>query len=201
MIEKGLFVTIDGPNGVGKTSICNGVADRLTCKGLKIFRTQEPTNSSLGKFIRQAERDYNGRTLACLVAADRYFHLDHKIGQELQKGKIVLCARYVESSLVLQRFDKLKLEFIWQLNSQITIPDLSIILTAPPKILKERLSKRDIYSRFEEVMSRTLELQYYRDAVNFLSGKGFNFVIIENSNTPLDSNINRITKQILNLIQ
>ena len=199
MIKKGLFVTFDGPNGVGKTSVFNGVADQLHLNRFKIVQTKEPTNSSLGRFILQAEESYSGRTLASLVAADRYFHLDNEVLPALRGGKIVLSDRYIESSLVLQRLDDVEAEFVWALNSPVYVPDLSVILTAPPKILEKRLAQRVSLGRFERTTSRAKELQYYLEAVKFLSQHGFNILFLDNGNTPLQKNVNQVTGRIIEL--
>lgn len=198
MIKKGLFVTFDGPNGVGKT-IFNGVADQLHQNGFEIVPTKEPTNSSLGRFILQAEESYSGRTLASLVAADRYFHLDNEVLPALRDGKIVLSDRYIESSLVLQRLDDVEVEFVWTLNSQVYVPDLSVILTASPKTLKKRLAQRVSLGRFERTRSRAKELQYYLEAVKFLSQHGFNILLLDNENVPLQENVNNVIKRIIEI--
>jgi dTMP kinase len=192
-----MFVTFEGPNGVGKSSLLNGVANRLIQMGFNVFPTKEPTSSPLGQFVRVAEEIYQGRTLACLVAADRYFHLESEILPALQAGKIVLSDRYVESSLVLQRFDGLDLEFIWSLNSQIYIPDLSVILTASVEILEQRLSQRSSFGRFERTKSRAEELNYYLEAAEFLSKRRFNILILDNGATPLDENIEKVIRKLL----
>lgn len=199
MIKKGLFVTFDGPNGVGKTSVFNGVADQLHQNGFEIVQTKEPTNSSLGRFILQAEESYSGRTLASLVAADRYFHLDSEVLPALRDGKIVLSDRYIESSLVLQRLDDVEVEFVWTLNSQVYVPDLSVILTASPKILKKRLAQRVSLGRFERTRFRAKELQYYLETVKFLSQHGFNILLLDNENVPLQENVNKVTKRIIEI--
>jgi len=197
--QKGIFITFEGPNGVGKSSLLNGVANQLTRLGIDVFRTREPTLSPLGQFVRNSEENFQGRTLACLVAADRYFHLENEILPALREGKIVLSDRYVESSLVLQRLDGLDLEFIWSLNSQIYIPDLSVILTAPVEILEQRLSQRSLFGRFERTKSRADELKYYLEAAKFLSKHGFNILLLDNGNIPLDQNIERVVREILKL--
>ncbi len=196
---KGLFVTFDGPNGVGKSSILRGVANQLMQIGFNIFETKEPTLSPLGQFVRNAEEVYKGRTLACLVAADRYFHIDHEILPALSEGKVVLSDRYIESSLVLQRLDDVEITFIWSLNSQIYVPDMSIILTARPEILDQRLVQRTQYSRFEKSKSRAEELKFYQEAAKFLSQRGFNVLFLENDVTPLARNVEQIVQKILTL--
>jgi len=76
---KGIFVTFEGPNGIGKSSLLDGVANQLAKFDVDILRTKEPTLSPLGQFVRTAEENYQGRILACLVAADRYFHLEKEV--------------------------------------------------------------------------------------------------------------------------
>lgn len=196
---KGIFVSFEGPNGVGKSSLLDGAANQLTHLNFDIHKTKEPTLSSLGEFVRTAEENYQGRILACLVVADRYFHLENEVLPALQSGKIVLSDRYIESSLVLQRLDGLDIEFIWSLNSQICIPDLSIVLTAPVEILEQRLSQRSSFGRFERTKSRTEELNYYLEAAEFLSKQGFNILLLDNGATPLDENVKKVVQKILTI--
>lgn len=92
--------------------------------------------------------DYYGLTLACLVAADRYQHLGHEIRPALAAGSIVVCDRYVASSLVLQRLDGVAPDFLWQLNAQADKPDLTVILLGDPACVRERAEQRGLYSRF-----------------------------------------------------
>ena len=197
--REGFFVSFEGPNGVGKSSLLDGVANQLVRLNFDILKTKEPTLSPLGQFVRAAEENYQGRILAYLVAADRYFHLENEVLPALQEGKIVLSDRYVESSLVLQRLDGLNIEFIWSLNSQICVPDLSVILTAPVEILEQRLFQRSWFSRFERTKSRREELDYYIEAADFLSRYGFNIFLLDNGATPIDRNIAKVVRKILTL--
>lgn len=197
--RQGIFVSFEGPNGVGKSSLLESVANQLTQLSFDILQTKEPTLSLLGQFVRVAEENYRGRILACLVAVDRYFHLEDEVLPALQTGKIVLSDRYIESSLVLQRLDGLDIEFIWSLNSQICIPDLSVILTAPVEILEQRLSRRISFGRFERTKSRADELNYYLEAGKFLSKRGFNILLFDNGTTPLNQNIEKVVQQVLML--
>jgi dTMP kinase len=199
--HKGLFVTVDGPNGVGKSSVVDHLTSRIHQLGHKVISTSEPTTSDLGQLIRKMESVYEGRVYACLVASDRYYHLDHEIIPALQEGTTVLCSRYVESSLVLQRLDGVNIEFIWTINSGIIVPDLSVILTSPVEILEKRLSQRSTHSRFEQTKTRLMELNYYMDAAEFLKKQGFNILILDNGNNTLENTINRIYDEIQFLIE
>lgn len=194
--DKGFFITVEGPNGVGKSTIVNGLADRLRRMGFDVVGTKEPTASDLGNFVRQIESELSGVAYACLVAADRYRHLELEVVPALRLGKVVLSDRYVESSLVLQRFDGVDLDFIWALNSRIRVPDLSVILVASPETLAARLTGRPCRGRFERSMSRAMELEYYQDAACYLSARGFNVMVLDNGVNPPEKNIETITERV-----
>lgn len=198
--HKGILVTFDGPNGVGKSSLINEVAGLLKISGLGTLMTKEPTNSALGQFIRANEENYNGKILAYLVTLDRYFHLENEISPALEDGRIVLSDRYIESSLVLQRLDGLDCEFIWDLNKHFYFPELSVLLTAPVEVLEQRLSTRDSLTRFERQRSRQEELDYYLDAANYLSNRGFNVMTIDNGSVSIEKNAAIIVNKILAIV-
>jgi dTMP kinase len=146
--HQGFFVAIDGPSGIGKSTLTGMLADRLTAQGCSVTATREPTATPLGSLARFGTDDYHGLTLACLVAADRYQHLEHEIRPALQAGRLVICDRYLASSLVLQRLDGVSTEFVWQLNQHADRPDLCIILSGDAACARERAEKRGLYSRF-----------------------------------------------------
>jgi len=197
--HKGVLITFDGPNCVGKSSLINKIAELLNASGLDNLRTAEPTNSSLGQFIRTNEENYQGKTLAYLVTLDRYLHLENEILPALKKGKIILSDRYIESSLVLQRLDGLDLEFIWDLNRFFYTPELSIILTASVEVLEQRLSKRASLTRLERQHSRCNELDYYLETANYLSSRGFNVITMDNGNMSIEDNAEIVFNKILAL--
>jgi len=199
--QKSLFVTLEGPNGVGKTTVIKDVAQKLSALGCSVLRTKEPTSSSLGDFLRNAEELYGKETLACIAAADRYFHIEKEISPALAAGRIVLSDRYVESSLVLQRLDGCSFEFIWNINSQVLVPDLSVILVADPTILGQRLAiERTKLSRFEREETREQEMRFYREAAEFIVQKGFNVLLLKNDKQPVGDTSERIVVEIQKLI-
>src|ERR1700709_1408009 len=128
--SPGMLVTIDGPNGSGKTSLTAAVAAELRGSGASVHTAHQPSEGVLGRFARSAEAELRGRGLACLVAADRHQQVEGELTKHLRAGEIVLCDRYVESSLVLQRLDGVEVEFILAINAGIPRPDLRIQLKA-----------------------------------------------------------------------
>jgi dTMP kinase len=150
MSARGLLVSVDGPGGVGKSTVVALISERLTGSGLMVHATAEPSRTPLGEMIRASTDVYRGMSLACLVAGDRHHHLAAEILPQLRAGAIVISDRYLPSSLVLQRMDNLDWETIWRLNLGTKTPDLAVILNAPPAVLSARLAERGgIHSRFE----------------------------------------------------
>ena len=176
---KGCFITIDGPNGVGKSTIIAHLKERLLTKDIQPVFTAEPTKSVLGLFIREQQEDYRGRTLACLVAADRYDHIERDIKPALGKGHLVISDRYVLSSLVYQILDGVTTQFVLALNKDILIPRLSVLLTASVETLGERLAARSNLTRFERE-HHMKEGLLYEKALMTLEEMGFNCLRIEN---------------------
>jgi dTMP kinase len=195
MANHPLFVTIDGPNGVGKTSIVAAIVSALESVGVAVLATREPTTSALGRLCRSSEDSIHGRALACLVAADRYAHIEREIVPALKAGTSVVCDRYIESSLVLQALDGVETAFIWSLNQTAMIPDLSIELIAAPDTILKRRTGRTL-TRFEREHGPTDELSAYQSAGDFLMNKGYHVHYID-----ADRSIDAIVQHVIGLLQ
>lgn len=143
------FITVEGPNGVGKSTFIERLEKRLSSKHM-IYLTREPSNSNFGKYVKKNEEMLEGQAYAYLIAADRCYHLKNYVEPALEEGKIVISDRYIESSLVLQGYDGVKTEDIWRLNCKFRIPDLSVILLGSEEIINHRLLERNELTRFEK---------------------------------------------------
>ncbi|MGW6317675.1 dTMP kinase [Streptomyces sp. NPDC055099] len=146
--RRGLFITLDGPSGVGKSTVIKALHQELTRRGIAVRKTAEPSTSTLGAFTRHNADTIHGYALACLVTADRYAHIEQEISPGLDAGDAVLCDRYVASTLVLQQLDGVPLHFLLDLNADILMPDLAVILTASPGLITERIARRGVRHRF-----------------------------------------------------
>jgi dTMP kinase len=173
------FIVIEGPNGVGKTTVATRLAERLQRRSSSVHVTREPSHTALGELIRSAESYLSGRALALAVAADRYAHLEQEILPALRAGQDVISDRYVQSSLVLQRLDGLSLAEIWSYNAHVLVPGLSVYLEDDAAVIAERLRERPILSRLEIEGSPTRELALYQDAYRFLERQGWPQVFID----------------------
>ena len=193
---KGFFGAIDGPNGVGKTTLLEEIEKIIKSKNIQLYKTKEPTNSILGKFIREISEEINGDTLACLVSADRYEHLKNEIIPELKKGKIVITDRYILSSLILQVMDGVKESFILNLNSKIIKPDLQLAIFAEEEIIQNRLKQRDKLTRFEKNNQSKKEINNMKKGIDKLRKLNVEVLCI-NNNDDLEYNANKIADYII----
>src|ERR1700722_1254315 len=182
MTGRGLFVSLDGPGGTGKTTTAAIVRDQLAARGLAAHLTAEPSPTPLGRLIRASTDTYHGMSLACLVAGDRHHHLAAEIRPGVAAGAGVLSDRYLPASLVLQRMDGLDWDTIWQLNAPVEVPDLAVILNADPEILASRLAGRGAHSRFErQADGPATESRLYHDTAAPLTAVGWPVCPIDTS--------------------
>jgi len=195
---SGTLITLDGPGGVGKSTTTRLIVDTLTVAGLPVHSTTQPSHAPLGELARHGTDTYRGMALACLCAADRHHQLDTEIMPALHSGKIVVCDRYVASSLVLQGLDGLPAELVWQLNHGVHRPDLAIILTGDPQVIDVRLRTRGGHSRFERAKDNSdKETDLYVHATANLEHRGWPVVTLDTTTDPPDT----IAATIVSLIQ
>ena len=197
-IHKGMVTSFIGPNGAGKTTIIQELKKELEKRGIEACFTKEPTDNELGCFVREYAERFDGISVACLVAADRYQHLRDEIVPQLEKGKIVITDRYVLSSLILQRMDEVSEEFILALNNEIVQPDLQIAVFADRDVIQNRLKERSCLTRFEKGNKTNKELEYMEKGIQVLQEQGIDVFQLINDNNLGDS-VAKVTQAIINL--
>lgn len=197
----GKLVAIDGPNGVGKSTIIAAVAKKLQLLyAVDVFVTKEPTSTELGAFLRSFAEEEKGLGLACLVAADRYEHLKNEIIPMLEQRKVVITDRYILSSFILQGMDGVNTKFILDINDEIVKPDLQVALFADEKTIQARLGERENLTRFEKNNQSGCELKYMNLGIKILMDLKTNILNINNQ-CDLDSNVDKIVSAILGLLE
>jgi dTMP kinase len=202
MTGTGLFVSVDGPGGAGKSTLVGLAASRLTALGHRVFATAEPSPIPLGQMIRTGTDTYRGMALACLVAGDRHHHLATQVRPYRDAGAIVISDRYLPSSLVLQRMDGVSWETIWHLHAGAEPPDLAVIVNAGPPVLAARLAGRGgAHSRFErQAGSSATEHALCRDTAARLTALGWTVCEIDSTSGAPGEIAAIVTDRILALL-
>ena len=178
--HRGLFVSVDGPSAVGKTTVVEHLARLMAASGEEVHVTAEPSSGPIGRLCRELTETVTGYALACLYAADRYHHVAREIRPHTDAGRTVITDRYVPSSLVMQRFDGVDLAFLMQLNERADRPDVAVILQAAPEIIARRLLERGPHSRFQRMPdSSKAEVGFYHEATERLIRAGYNVLTVD----------------------
>ena len=167
MGEKGVFVCIEGLDGSGKTTQAQLLRERLNSK-FDTYFTAEPSRGKTGTYIRECclyeQKRLPPASEALLFAADRIEHVENEIKPALNEGKLVICDRYLYSSLAYQGSSGLSLAWIKKINSYALKPDFAVFIDIPPERALERLIRkksvmetleiqqkaRDVYLKFVE---------------------------------------------------
>lgn len=144
----GVFVTFEGPEGAGKSTAIKAVGDRLVEEGRAVVLTREPGAGEVGQKIRQILLEGEGLDSRCelfLFLADRAQHVAKLVRPALENGKIVLCDRYGDSTVVYQGVGRgLDADEARRLNELATgglRPDLTILLDLDPQVGLGRVAK------------------------------------------------------------
>ena len=144
-----MFITLEGPEGSGKTTAIETTVKRLQEMGYEIVRTREPGGTPIAEEIRNVILDkkntsMDSRTEALLYAASRRQHLVEKVWPALKEGKIVICDRYLDSSLAYQGGARgLGIDEVLNINlfaTENTWPDLTLLFDITPEEGLKRIS-------------------------------------------------------------
>ncbi len=155
--KRGCFITFEGPDGCGKTTQLQLTAAYLQKQGREVLCTREPGGVLAAEEIRRIllnpQIPLQPRAEALLYLAARSEHVAEKIKPALAAGKIVLCDRFTDSTLVYQGFVRgLAMEELQHLGTWAAdglTPDLTLLLDAPPSKLLLRRRIRGVKDRFE----------------------------------------------------
>ena len=160
-MSRGRFITLEGPEGSGKTTAARHLADWLRGRGIDTVLTHEPGGTPLGEEVRRIvlhmrgmSDDLDPRADALLYAAGRAQHVARVIRPALDRGAWVVCARYADSSLAYQGAgygnDPDEMRRLQDFATGQLWPDLTILLDLPVEIGLERTRRRAEWNRFED---------------------------------------------------
>lgn len=144
--SRGAFICIEGLDGSGKTTQAKILVKNLRRKGFDAVYTTEPSVGKVGKLIRSFVLDRKERVPAALeallFAADRVDHMENVIKPLLKQGRVVVCDRYVYSTLAYQGAAGLDLNWIELVNRFALKPDLALLVDVPSDVVVQRLKRK-----------------------------------------------------------
>lgn len=158
-MKNGLFITFEGPDGSGKTSVANYVVKALILRGYDVIHTREPGGIEIAEQIRHVVLDPENtamdvRTEALLYAASRRQHLVERVLPALSENKIVICDRFIDSSLAYQGYArKIGFDEVLAINEfaiQGHYPDLTIYLDIDADEGLKRIQHRSFLDRLDQ---------------------------------------------------
>lgn len=176
---RGLFVVLEGIDGAGTTTQAERISTELRREGYRALVTRQPSDGPIGTLIRQALTGRFGlpggeplseQTLALLFASDRLDHLQAIVLPAVERGEIVLCDRYVLSSLAYQG-TALPLGWVQDINAFAAAPDLTLFLRVDadtaarrraarggdPELFEADERQRQIIEQYDEVIARAAD--------------------------------------------
>jgi dTMP kinase len=157
-VTRGLFITLEGGDGSGKTTQAELLREWLTAEGRTVVRTREPGGTDVGLEIRELVLHHRGdispRAEALLYAADRAHHIATLVRPALERGEVVVQDRYIDSSVAYQGagrvLDPAEVRGISEWATDGLAPDLTVLLDLDADAARERLDvARTRYDRLE----------------------------------------------------
>ena len=149
--DYGKFITLEGSEGVGKTTNIDVVCRLLEANGVPFIKTREPGGTPLAEALREAmlavrEEEVSAMTELLIVFAARTQHLDRVIRPALAAGQWVVCDRFTDASYAYQGYGRgLDLERITALEGWVQNglqPDLTLLLDLAPEVAEQRMQER-----------------------------------------------------------
>ncbi|MBQ4649454.1 MAG: dTMP kinase [Firmicutes bacterium] len=156
-MKRGIFISIEGPDGSGKSTQIENIKRFFADKNIEIVFTREPGGTPIGDRIREILLDNNCKemdymTEAMLYAASRAQHVAQVIKPALEAGKIVICDRFVDSSMAYQGYGRHLGDAVAVINSYAVagcMPDITFLMKLDPSIGKSRAASRNQEDRLE----------------------------------------------------
>ncbi|MBK69701.1 MAG: dTMP kinase [Legionellales bacterium] len=157
-MKKNLFITLEGIEGAGKSTVIDFIENFITSSGYDVVKTREPGGTAIGEQVREILLNKNNDKLTddtelLLIFAARAQHLSEIILPNLTSNKIVLCDRFIDASYAYQGagrgIEQSKINLLENWVMPDIKPDLTFLLDLDPKIAFERTNKRSDADRFE----------------------------------------------------
>lgn len=201
-MKKGLFIVFEGGEGTGKTTAIDAIYDWITENNFECIKTREPGGIKISEQIRQVilskdNKEMDAKTEALLYAAARRQHLVEKVIPALNQGAIVLCDRFIDSSLAYQGYARnLGIEEVLSINKFAIgeyMPDISVLFDLDPKIGLARIANNDC----REVNRLDIEKLEFHERVR----EGYDIVYKNNNHRIVKIDANNTKENVINQIK
>lgn len=209
-MNKGKFIVFEGGEGSGKTTMIELIYNLLIENGIDCIKTREPGGIKISEDIRSIILDKNntamdGRTEALLYAAARRQHLVEKVIPALESNKVVLCDRFIYSSLAYQGYAReIGLQDVYMINKfaiEDFMPDLNILFDLNPEVGLQRINK----SKSREINRLDLEkIDFHnkvREGYKILAEDKKNKIVVINAEKNIDEVFLEVKDIILKCIK
>jgi dTMP kinase len=174
-IIKG-FIVLEGLDGAGTSTQLSLIGSRFRGLNIPCRATFEPTDSPIGTLIRNVlsmNISMHPASLAHLYVSDRHEHLYGRGGiiEQIEEGKLVICDRYIFSSLAYQSVD-CGVDYVGSINAIFPLPELVLFIDLDPEICQQRLADRGKVELFDDLRFQQQVRQGYRSAFSAFQGTG-----------------------------
>jgi len=161
-MKRGFFITLEGIEGAGKSSMVNYIKDFLTKDGHDVIKTREPGGTNVGEQIREILLKNENNSLTpdtelLLMFAARAQHIKEVITPALSSGKTILCDRFIDATYAYQGggrgIDASRINILEKWVQSDLTPDLTLLFDLDVSVGIERTKKRSEADRFEQEKS------------------------------------------------
>jgi dTMP kinase len=188
------FITVEGIEGCGKSTLVAALSERLRASGKEIIVTREPGGTPVGDAIRQIflqpGLEIAPLTEALLINAARAQHVLDVIGPALRRGAIILCDRFVDSTLAYQGYGRgIDMTFLRELCTTAAgglVPDLTFVLDIPVAISRERACARDVGAGDRMEREGTQFYEWVRNGFLDLAQQSRRYKVVDATKPPED---------------
>lgn len=191
-MSRGLWITIEGADGVGKGTQVARVAEALRAQGREVLTTREPGGTEIGKQLREIVLHHRGeiapRAEALLFAADRAQHIATLVEPALEAGTTVVQDRYLDSSVAYQGAsralgaDEVRDLSLWATEN--SLPDVTILLDLDPETAAERVAHDGRPFDRLEAEGQAFQQRVREAYLEAAAANPERFVVIDASGTP-----------------
>lgn len=204
---RGVFITLEGPDGSGKSSLAPRLADALRARGCDLVLTREPGGTRLGERIRdlllstEPGLGHTGAADAFLFAAARAQHVAEVIRPALERGAIVVCDRFADSSMAYQGHGSgvplPELAAVQRLATGGLVPDLTLLLDLPVEAgLRRKAGDAAEVTRFEASFDVAYHERVRRAFLAFAAAEPARYIVLDaarEADQVLDASLAAIT--------